>query len=97
MRQGSGGYLAAPYGRQSSDDLPWIEANSLGEIQQLHNVDPALSCSIAEMGIERILFSVDWPFMLNLAGRTWMDKAPVSDEHRTLIFGANARKLLKLP
>jgi len=59
--------------------------------------DAALTCSIAEMGAERILFSVDWPFMLNLAGRTWMDKAPISDEHRTLIFGVNAKKLLKLP
>jgi 2,3-dihydroxybenzoate decarboxylase len=48
------------------------------------------------MGSERILFSVDWPFMDNRAGRTWMNKAPVSDNDRTLILGANARKLLKL-
>ena len=41
-----------------------------------------------------ILFSVDWPFMPSRAGRKWMDAALVSD--RTLIFGANARKLLKL-
>ena len=58
--------------------------------------DAALTCSIAEMGVERILFSVDWPFMDNRAGRQWMDAAPVSDRDRALIFGANARKLLKL-
>lgn len=58
--------------------------------------DSALTCAITEMGADRILFSVDWPFMDNCAGRTWMDKAPVSDHDRTLIFGANARKLLKL-
>jgi 2,3-dihydroxybenzoate decarboxylase len=58
--------------------------------------DSALTCAIAEMGSERILFSVDWPFMDNRAGRTWMNKAPVSDNDRTLILGANARKLLKL-
>jgi hypothetical protein len=34
--------------------------------------------------------------MPNRAGRKWMDAAPVSDHNRTLIFGANARKLLKL-
>jgi 2,3-dihydroxybenzoate decarboxylase len=59
--------------------------------------DSALTCAITEMGVERILFSVDWPFMDNRAGRTWMDKAPVSDHDRTLIFGANARELFKLP
>ncbi len=58
--------------------------------------DSALACSIAEMGIERIMFSVDWPFMQNLAGRKWLDAAPISDKDRALIFGGNARKLLKL-
>ena len=58
--------------------------------------DAALTCSIAEMGVERILFSVDWPFMNNATGRQWMDAAPVSDQDRTLIFGANARRLLKI-
>ncbi|MGC1842502.1 MAG: amidohydrolase family protein [Pseudolabrys sp.] len=56
----------------------------------------ALICSIAEMGVERIMFSIDWPFMSNRAGRKWMDAAPVSDHVRTLILGDNARKLLKL-
>jgi 2,3-dihydroxybenzoate decarboxylase len=56
----------------------------------------ALTCSIDEMGVERILFSIDWPFMSNRAGRKWMDAAPVSDHDRTLILGVNARKLLKV-
>jgi 2,3-dihydroxybenzoate decarboxylase len=58
--------------------------------------DTALTCSIAEMGVERILFSVDWPFQRNLAGKQWMDAAPVSTQDRGLIFGGNATKLLKL-
>jgi len=56
----------------------------------------ALTCSIAEMGAEKILFSFDWPFMSNRAGRKWMDAAPVSDHDRKLILGENAKKLLKL-
>src|SRR5215831_607850 len=56
----------------------------------------ALTCAIAEMGVERILFSIDCPFMSNRVGRDWMNAAPVSDHDRTLIFGVNARKLLKL-
>ncbi|MGH6684961.1 MAG: amidohydrolase family protein [Pseudolabrys sp.] len=58
--------------------------------------DSALTCSIAEMGVEHIMFSVDWPFQPNLPGRRWMDAAPVSEHDRALIFGANAQKLLKL-
>jgi 2,3-dihydroxybenzoate decarboxylase len=48
------------------------------------------------MGAEKILFSIDWPFMSNRAGRKWMDAAPVSDHDRKLILGENAKKLLKL-
>lgn len=58
--------------------------------------DTALTCAIAEMGVERIMFSVDWPFQGNLAGRKWLDAAPVNAHDRALIFGGNARKLLKL-
>jgi len=58
--------------------------------------DTALTCSIAEMGVDRILFSIDWPFMDNATGRRWMDAAPVTDHDRALIFGGNARKLLKI-
>ena len=48
------------------------------------------------MGVERIMFSVDWPFMPNGPGRQWLDAAPVAEQDRALIFGGNARKLLKL-
>jgi predicted TIM-barrel fold metal-dependent hydrolase len=58
--------------------------------------DTALTCSIAEMGAGRIMFSVDWPYQGNLAGRKWLDAAPVNAHDRALIFGGNAAKLLKL-
>jgi predicted TIM-barrel fold metal-dependent hydrolase len=58
--------------------------------------DTALACTIAEMGVERVLFSVDWPFASNTHARHWIDKAPVSDEERAMILGGNARRLLKM-
>jgi 2,3-dihydroxybenzoate decarboxylase len=58
--------------------------------------DAALTCAISEMGVGRILFSIDWPFIPNVTGRKWLDAAPISDRDRALIFGENARKLLKL-
>jgi predicted TIM-barrel fold metal-dependent hydrolase len=56
----------------------------------------ALSCTIAELGVERVMFSVDWPFQSNLQGRKFMDTAPIEEQDRQLIYGENARKLLKL-
>ena len=48
------------------------------------------------MGVERILFSVDWPFVNNALGVKWLDRASISEQDRALILGANAIKLLKL-
>jgi predicted TIM-barrel fold metal-dependent hydrolase len=56
----------------------------------------ALACAIAEMGADRIMFSVDWPFIPNALGRQWLDAAPVSDTDRAAILGGNARTLLRL-
>jgi len=58
--------------------------------------DSALLCSIAELGAERIMFSVDWPYQPNVPGRKFIDAAPISTHDRTLILGQNARALLKL-
>ncbi len=56
----------------------------------------ALICTIAELGIERVLFSVDWPFQSNCAGRDFIKSAPLSVGDRELVLGTNARSLLKL-
>jgi 2,3-dihydroxybenzoate decarboxylase len=56
----------------------------------------ALTCAIAEMGIERIMFSVDWPYIDAVLGTKWLKQTPVSDKDRALIAEGNARKLLKI-
>ena len=58
--------------------------------------DTALACSIAEMGIDRILFAVDWPFASNKAATYWVRRTALSDEDKAKILGENARKLLKM-
>jgi 2,3-dihydroxybenzoate decarboxylase len=49
-----------------------------------------------EMGVDRILFSVDYPFVLNAPGAKWMQEIPLGPEDRAKIYGGNARRLLKL-
>jgi 2,3-dihydroxybenzoate decarboxylase len=58
--------------------------------------NPALLCSVMELGADRILFSVDWPYVENAPGTTWMEGAPLCQEDREKILGGNARKLLRM-
>jgi len=48
------------------------------------------------MGVERILFAVDWPFQQNDAAVGFIRRAEISDQAREQIFGANARRLLRI-
>jgi 2,3-dihydroxybenzoate decarboxylase len=57
---------------------------------------PALLCTLMQIGIDRILFSIDWPFVENLPGMKWMDSVPLSTADREKLFNGNARRLLKM-
>jgi 2,3-dihydroxybenzoate decarboxylase len=57
---------------------------------------PALLCSMMELGVDRILFSVDWPFVQNVPGTKWMHELQLSAEDKAKILSGNARRLLKL-
>jgi 2,3-dihydroxybenzoate decarboxylase len=57
---------------------------------------PALLCAVMEMGVDRILFSVDYPFADNVEGRHFVETAPLSREDKDKILSHNATKLLRL-
>src|SRR5207237_681314 len=40
-----------------------------------HFSTPALLCALLELGIDRILFSVDWPYVENVPGVRWIGDA----------------------
>ncbi|MGH6768829.1 MAG: amidohydrolase family protein [Xanthobacteraceae bacterium] len=58
--------------------------------------DAALRCSIDELGSDKVIFSVDYPYVKNDAARTWFDAAPISEAERQAIASGNVKKLLKL-
>jgi 2,3-dihydroxybenzoate decarboxylase len=58
--------------------------------------DPALLLCMQEVGVDHILFSVDWPFAPNKPATEWLHRIPLSAEDRGKIANGNARRLLKL-
>jgi len=57
---------------------------------------PPVLCSIEVMGVDRVLFSVDYPFAANLAGRHLLDVLPLSPADKAKVAGQNAASLLRL-
>jgi 2,3-dihydroxybenzoate decarboxylase len=49
-----------------------------------------------ELGVDRIMFSVDWPFVQNPPGTQWLQSLQISAEDKAKIAGGNAQRLLKL-
>ena len=58
--------------------------------------DPALLCCVMEMGVDRILFAVDWPFVANQPATKWMTSIPLCDEDKGKILSGNTRRLLRM-
>jgi 2,3-dihydroxybenzoate decarboxylase len=58
--------------------------------------NPALLCCVQEMGVDRILFAIDWPFVMNAPGTKWMESVPLCDEDKVKILSGNAKRLLKM-
>jgi len=62
-----------------------------------HFSTPALTDAIAEMGVDRVMFSVDYPFEDISDAASWFDQAPLSDVDRRKIGRSNALRLFGLP
>ena len=67
----------------------WVTTSGLFSI-------PPVMCTIGVLGIDRVLFSVDYPFGSNAAGRALLDVLPVSPDDKAKVAGGNAERVLGL-
>lgn len=56
--------------------------------------DRALACTIDAMGVDRVLFAVDWPYADNKHAVEWLKGYDMPDPDKKAIFEGNARSLL---
>ncbi len=57
---------------------------------------PPVLCALSVFGVDRVLFSVDYPFSPNRRGREFLDALPLSPADRAKVAGENAAALLRL-
>ncbi len=57
---------------------------------------PALLCTVMELGADRILFAVDWPFNSNVEGVEFVRTASIKSKDKSKIFAGNAARLLRV-
>jgi predicted TIM-barrel fold metal-dependent hydrolase len=60
------------------------------------NFPPAFLNLLLEVGVDRIMFSVDYPYCAMEESRAFLQNLPVSDADRARIAHGNAERLLKL-
>jgi predicted TIM-barrel fold metal-dependent hydrolase len=58
--------------------------------------DPSFKCALEVMGVDRMMFSADYPFEKMEDAAHWFDNTPLSDAERLQIGRTNAIKLFNL-
>lgn len=57
---------------------------------------PALLCTLMTMGIDNVLFSVDWPYESTQLGAAFLDSLPLAPADKAKIAHGNAERILKM-
>ena len=61
-----------------------------------HFDDLAFHCAVAQLGMERMMFSIDYPFEVMSEAASWFDNVELTDADRLAVGRGNANELFKL-
>jgi len=82
------GHLQRPISRQIQDQV-WITTSGIF-------TEPPFLAALLTFGIDRIMFSVDYPYAPNAKGRAFLDRISLSQADMAKLTHGNADALLKL-
>jgi uncharacterized protein len=82
------GHLQRPISRQIQDQV-WITTSGIF-------TEPPFLAALLTFGIDRIMFSVDYPYAPNAKGRAFLDRISLSPADMAKLTHGNADALLKL-
>jgi predicted TIM-barrel fold metal-dependent hydrolase len=57
---------------------------------------PAFLCTMLALGVDNILFAIDWPYEPNTAGMRFLDELTISDADKEKIAHGNAERILRM-
>lgn len=57
---------------------------------------PGLQCCAQEMGMDKLMFSIDWPYVANEDGMNWIGTLQMNENDLRKFLGGNAASLLRL-
>jgi predicted TIM-barrel fold metal-dependent hydrolase len=81
-------HLERPIGQQITEQV-WITTSGIF-------TEPPFLAALMTFGIDRIMFSVDYPYASNAKGRAFLDRLSLAPADMAKLTHANADQLLKL-
>ena len=57
---------------------------------------PAFLCTLLTLGVDNVMFSVDWPYESNAVAVDFLRMLPISDGDKEKIAHLNAERVLRL-
>jgi 2,3-dihydroxybenzoate decarboxylase/5-carboxyvanillate decarboxylase len=57
----------------------------------------ALEYSVKRLGVQRVLWAIDYPYQPTAPAVKFMDSAPLSEADRALVYGGNAERIFRIP
>ncbi len=58
--------------------------------------DLALEYSIRKIGVDNVMWAIDYPYQPTAPAVAWMDRTPLSDADKAKVYGGNAERIFRI-